>query len=183
MVEGSIARRYAKALLEIGREESQVDRFGDDLQRLLRVCESAGILTSVMANPVFTLAERRGVLDQLFAGQALHPHTSNFLRLVLDKDRFAALPDIVREYRALADAEAGRVRATVTTAAELTPATREAVARALAQATGKKVVLDTRIDPSLLGGLVAQVGGRVFDASLRTRLDRLQLTLVNPPQA
>lgn len=184
MVEGSIARRYAKALLEIGREENQVDRFGDDLERFARLLKTGGgEVGNVMSNPVFTLSERRKVLDGLLPGLALHPHTLNFLRLLLDKDRFAALDGIVREYRALADDEAGRVRALVTTAAELTPATREAVTRALAQSTGKKVVLETKVDPSLLGGLVAHVGGRVYDASLRTRLDRLQLTLVNPSQA
>ncbi|MFO0002631.1 MAG: ATP synthase F1 subunit delta [bacterium] len=119
----------------------------------------------------------------MLPGLGLHPHVASFLRLLLDKDRFAALADIAREYRALADAEAGRVRATVTTAAELTPATRDAVANALVRSTGKKVVLETRVDPALLGGLVAQVGGRVYDASLRTRLERLQLSLVNPSQA
>jgi F-type H+-transporting ATPase subunit delta len=183
MVEGSLARRYAKALLEIGREESQVDRFGDDLLRFSRLIEGTPELGNVMSNPVFTQSERRAVLDRCIPGLTLHPHTVNFLRLLLDKDRFAALPAVVREYRALSDAEAGRVRATVTTASELSPAMREAVNRALTQTTGKKVLLESRVDPSLLGGLVAQVGGRVYDASLRTRLERLQLTLVNPSQA
>ncbi|MDP2315167.1 MAG: ATP synthase F1 subunit delta [Pseudomonadota bacterium] len=183
MVEGSLARRYAKALLEIGREEGQVDRFGDDLQRFGRLLDGTPELRNVMSNPVFTHTERRAVLDRFIPGLALHPHSINFLRLLLDKERFAALPEIAREYRALADLEAGRVRATVTTAAELSPTMREAVTRALAQTTGKKVVLESRVDPSLLGGLVAQVSGRVYDASLRTRLERLQLTLVNPSQA
>lgn len=184
MVDGSVARRYAKALLEIGREENTVDRLGEDLQRFLRLFTNTSTeLANVMANPVFTMSERRAVLDRLFMGLALHARTVSFLRLLLDKDRFGALPDVVREYRALADADANRVRATVTTSAELSPMTREAVTRALTQATGKKVILETRVDPNLLGGLVAQVGGRVFDASLRTRLDRLQLSLVNPSQA
>jgi F-type H+-transporting ATPase subunit delta len=182
MVDGSLARRYAKALLEIGRDEALVDRLGDDLVRFARVIESPE-LASVMSSPVFTTSERRLVLERLFPGMALHPHTVNFLRLLLDKDRFAALPDIVREYRALADAEAGRIRATVTTASELSPALRDTVARAIAQNAGKKVVLETRVDPALLGGMVAHIGGRVYDASLRTRLERLQLSLVNASQA
>lgn len=182
MVEGSIARRYARALLEIGREEGQIDRLGDDLARFVRLV-TGGDLGVVMANPVFTQAERRAVLDRLLPGLALHPHVVSFVRLLLDKDRFAAIIDIAREYRALADEVAGRVRATVTTAAELTTTTQDAVATALARSTGKKVVLETKVDPALLGGLVAQVGGRVYDASLRTRLERLQLTLVNPSQA
>ena len=184
MVEGSIARRYARALLELGRDDGQIDRLGADLERFAGFLASGPAeVTNVMSNPVFTNAERRAVLDRLLPAIALHPNVVSFLRLLLDKDRFGALADIVREYRALADTEAGRVRATVTAAVELPADTRAAVASALAQATGKQVVLDTRIDPALLGGIVAQVGGRVYDASLRTRLERLQLNLVNPSQA
>lgn len=181
MLEGSIARRYAKALLEIARETNLVDRMGEDLARFARLVE--GQLASVMSNPVFTAQERKAVLEGVLPGQALHPTVANFLRLLMEKGRFDALPGIVREYRDLADQEAGRVRAVVTSATELSPATREQVAQALAQATGKKVVVETRIDPALLGGLVARVGSRVYDASLRSRLDRLQLALVHPSQA
>jgi F-type H+-transporting ATPase subunit delta len=182
MTEGSIARRYAKALLEIAREENALDRVGEDLVRMSRTVETSA-LSGVIANPSFTLAERRAVLDAVLPGQALHARTVTFLKLLLDKDRFGALADISREYRALADAELGRVRAVVTTATELTPASRDEVASALSRATGKKVVLDTTVDPTLLGGIVARVGDKVYDASLRTRLDRLQLALTNPSQA
>lgn len=180
MVEGSIARRYAKALLEIGRDESLVDRFGDDLARFSRVAaENGNQLGAVMDNPVFTLPERRGVLDRVLPGLALHPHVINFLRLLLDKGRVGVLSDIVREYRAMADIEAGRVRAVVVTATELAPAMREAVVRALSHTTGKRVMIETRVDPSLLGGMVARVGSRVYDSSLRSRLERLQLSLAH----
>lgn len=181
MLEGSIARRYAKALLALGRDDGLVDRLGDDLARFERAL--AGDVGDVMSNPVFTQAERRGVLDKVLPGLALHPTTMNFLRLLLDKNRFAALSDIVREYRALADDEAGRVRALVTTATELSPALREQVTQALIGATGRKVVLETKVDPALLGGMVARVGSRVYDASLRTRLERLEIELVHPSQA
>lgn len=181
MLEGSIARRYARALLEIAREGGLTDRMGDDLARFARLVE--GQLATVMGNPVFTQQERTGVLEAVLPGQALHPTVANFLRLLMEKGRFGVLPDIVREYRDLADQEAGRVRAVVTSATELSAATRDQVAQALTQATGKKVVIETRVDPTLLGGLVARVGSRVYDASLRTRLDRLQLALVHPSQA
>jgi F-type H+-transporting ATPase subunit delta len=95
----------------------------------------------------------------------------------LEKDRFAALPDIAREYRGIADALAYRVRATVTTATPASPALQGEIARALSIATGKTVVVNATVDPQLLGGMVARVGGRVFDASLRTRLESLQVTL------
>jgi F-type H+-transporting ATPase subunit delta len=182
MTEGSIARRYAKALLEIAREENQLDRIGEDLFRFAQTVASTP-LSGVIANPSFTHAERRAVLDAVIPGQALHPRSVAFLRLLLDKDRIGAIADIAREYRTLADAELGRVRAVVTTATELTPGNRERIATALSGATGKQVVLDTKVDPTLLGGIVARVGDKVFDASLRTRLERLQLALVNPSQA
>ncbi|MFZ5482325.1 MAG: ATP synthase F1 subunit delta [Myxococcota bacterium] len=182
MTEGSIARRYAKALLEIAREENQVDKIGEDLVRFARLVETTP-LGGVVANPSFTREERRAVLERVIPGSALHPRTVTFLKLLLDKDRFGAVADIAREYRALADAELGRVRATVTTAADLTPSNREQIVAALSHATGKKVVLETKVDPTLLGGIVARVGDKVFDASLRTRLERLQLALTNPSQA
>lgn len=182
MVEGSVARRYAKALIEIAKEASLVDRFGDDLRRFAHVLEGPE-LSGLMASPVFTNSERRAVLDQLLPSAALHPSVVNFLRLLLDKDRFGAIQGIVREYGALADIEAGRIRAIVTTSVALAPALQASVQQAIAQSTGKQVVLETRIDPTLLGGIVAQVGGRVYDASLRTRLERLQLSLATPSQA
>jgi F-type H+-transporting ATPase subunit delta len=184
MADGSLARRYAKAFLEIAREDGHVDRLGQDLERFWRVCElEQGALAGALSNPVITHAERRTVLDRVLPGLALHHHTVNFLRLLLDKGRFVALGDILREYRALADEEFGRVRAVVTTAAPLDGHTRDAVAAALASATGKKVLVETRVDPSLLGGMVARVGSRVYDASLRSRLERLQLSLASTPQA
>ncbi len=181
MIDGSIARRYAKALLELAREDGALDRVEADLAGFVKAAE--GDLGVVLSNPVFTGAERRAVLDAVLARSGFHAYTLNFLRLVLDKNRMDCLVDIHREYRALADTEAGRVRATVSTAFALDAEMAAAVQASLEAATGKDVVITTRVDPSLLGGMVAQVGGRVFDASLRTRLDLLQLSLAAPARA
>jgi F-type H+-transporting ATPase subunit delta len=179
MVEGSVARRYARALLDLGRESKSVDRFGEDLQRFLTASQQ-GNLIEVLSNPVYTQAERRGVLDTVLPGASLDATVVNFLRLLLDKNRFGALPDIARAYGELADLEAGRVRAVVTSASKLTKAELDRVRKALSAATGSTVVVEAVVDPSLLGGMTARVGGRVYDASLRTRLERLQLSLTTP---
>ena len=184
MIDGSVARRYAKALLELAREADQLDRILGDITRFEELCASGdGRLGDVLTNPLFTHAERSAMLEQIVPRFGLHPTTQNFLRLLVDKDRMAALPGIVREYRALADLAANRVRATVTTASPLDPATFADVQHALDKATGKNVVIETAVDPSLLGGIVARVGSIVYDASLRTRLDRLQLSLSAPLRA
>ena len=178
MIDGSLARRYAKALLELGQEAGKADLYGTQLAAFVALLlANNGQLHGVMSNPSFTAAERKSVLEAVLPQAALDPMMMNFLRLVLEKERFAALPDIAREYRSLADSLANRVRATVITAAPASPALQSEIARALPSATGKTVVVEASVDPSLLGGLVARVGGRVFDASLRTRLESLQVTL------
>ena len=181
MVEGSIARRYAKALLDIGREANTIDALGADVARFHQ--NAKGTLLETLANPVYTGVERRAVLDAVLAKLALAPMANNFLRLLLDKERMGALGDIVRAYGELADVAAGRVRAVVTTATAMTPTLQADVTSALAQATGKTVIVETVVDPSLLGGMTARVGSRLIDASLKSRLERLQLTLLTPSAA
>lgn len=184
MTEGSVPRRYARALFELGMEAGIPDRLGGDLERFVALTRLGdGALGAVMANPVYAKSERARVLEQVLPRLALHALTTSFLRLLLEKDRMALVGDILREYQAIADRQANRVRASVATAFELTPAMRDDVSRALTAATGKQVVLETTVDPSLLGGIVARVGSTLYDASLRTRLDRLQLSLSTPARA
>lgn len=184
MNEGSIGRRYAKALLDLAREAGRIDAYGDQLSRFWTVAQGdGGPFLSVMSNPGFHEVERRNLLGAVLERAHLDPTVGNFLRLLNDKGRFSYLGDIVRAYRDLADQEANRLRATVTTATEIPYELAVQVKNALEGATGKKVVLETKVDPRLIGGMVAQVGGRVFDASLRTRLESLQLQLSQNIQA
>lgn len=178
MIEGSLARRYAKALLELAQEAGVADVIGTQLDGLVALSlQDDATLLGVMSNPGITESERKAVLGAVLARLSLHPTLVNFVRLVLDKNRYGALPDMAREYRALADAASNRVRATVTTATPASAALQAEFTAALAAATGKTVVLDAKVDPAILGGVIARVGSRVFDASLSTRLDNLQVTL------
>jgi F-type H+-transporting ATPase subunit delta len=102
-----------------------------------------------------------------------------FALLLLDRGRIALLASLARAYRELADAHAGRVRAVVTSAAPLSPADLERVRRSLERRTKKTVMLEAQVDPSLIGGLVAQVGDLVLDGSVRTQLSTLRDKLLN----
>ena len=178
MIEGSLARRYAKAILGLAVEAGKTDEIGAQLDNLVRLStQEGGDLVVVMSNPSFTPSERKQVLEAVLPRLGLDSVVANFIRMVLDKNRFNALPDIAREYRALADASANRVRATVTTAFPASAALQAEIAASLSSATGKTVLVETKVDATLLGGLVARVGDRVFDASLRTRLEQLQVSL------
>ena len=109
----------------------------------------------------------------------LSPMTTNLLKLLVEKQRFAAVLDIVDIFRERADELAGRVRVQVATAEPLNAAMKAEVKAAMATLTGKQVLLETSVDPSLIGGLVARVGDTVYDASLKARLSDLKHRLIH----
>ena len=179
MADRTAARRYATAFLSLARELDQVVPFGEDLARVLEALRSAdGVLLSVLSNPVFTSDERRSVLGAVLPQLNVQPMTANLLGLMSDNGRIGTLPDMVVIYNEGADALAGRLRVEVTTADALTDELADEIRAALGASTGQNVVLDTLVDPSLIGGLVARVGGKVYDASMRSRLDDLKYRLI-----
>ena len=179
MADATIARRWAVALLALASEDNAVDQVGDDLERFLDLVEAnGGAAGAALGSPVFTVDERRRVLDALIPSLGLHPHAANLLRLVNDKRRVPLVRDIVASYRDLADARAGRARVTVETAEPLTPDLEREVRAALESVTRKQVVLRSVVRPELIGGLVARVGDTVYDSSVRTHLARIRQALL-----
>ena len=179
MASGSIARRYARAFIALGQEGGKTDTFAGDLSTFSSVLDSGeGQLRSALTNPGLTTVERKAVLDQVLAKLKLDSDSANFLRLLVDKNRFGVFDGIQRAFNEMADEIAGRARAVVTTATELTADMRKTVKAALESSTGKTVDIDFQVDPTLIGGMVAQVGDISYDASVRARLEDLQSSLV-----
>jgi F-type H+-transporting ATPase subunit delta len=179
MITGSLARRYAKALLQIGIERQTYDALGRELERAGDTLKGSPELRNALENPVFSLDKRRLVLDDVSRRLALSKTVRNFVMLLLDKGRIAALPDIARVYRTLVDAHAGRVRATVTSARPLDPMLETRLKTALERQSGKVVILEKKEDPSIVGGLVTQLGDMVYDGSVRTQLQQLRDELLS----
>ncbi len=176
---GSVARRYARALFELGAEKKLSDAVGRELDALAETYSGSAELRQTLENPVFKLSERRALLERLLPQLAPTAQTRNFALLLLERGRISLLPSIARAYREMVDVALGRVRATVVSARPLDDTTAAAVQRALERRTGKKVLLSSSVDPGLLGGIVARVGDLVFDGSLRTRLDTLKARVLN----
>ena len=176
---GSIARRYARALFEIGVAQGTFEAFGAELGELGAMYGSSLELRQTLENPVFKLDQRRAVLGKLLPSVAPSREVQSFALLLLERRRLVALPAIARAYAEMVDAKLGRVRASVTSAQPLDATTRAQVQAALEKRTGKKVVLTVGVDPSLIGGVVARVGDLVLDGSLRTRLATLQSRILN----
>lgn len=181
MADGTIARRYAKALVALGQEEGGItDALTQELEEVLQALQAhEGQLFDALCHPALSPNERKAVLDAILPKLKVQPLLQNFLRLVLDKQRFSLLPAIAADARRQADDLAGRARAVVTTAAKMTAKMEKEVQSTLEKATGKKILLEAQIDPSLIGGMVAQVGGKVFDASVKTRLSELRQQLLD----
>ena len=179
MIAGSIGRRYAKALLQIGVASRSFDALGRELDRAAETISRSPELKNALENPIFPVSKRRLVLEDLARPLALSAPVKNLLLLLLDKGRIAALPDIARAHRELVDEQAGRARATVTSAAPLDPGVEARLKGALEKHTGKTVILDKKIDPALIGGAVAQVGDLVFDGSVKTQLEQIRQDLLS----
>jgi F-type H+-transporting ATPase subunit delta len=176
---GSVARRYARALFQIGVDGGSFEALGQELADLAALFEESVELRQTMVNPVFKPSEKRAILEKLLPRVTPSPVVQRFALLLLERGRIGLLPSLARAYRELSDAHAGRVRAVVVSATPLSAADLERVRRSLERRTQKKVMLEAEVDPNLIGGLVARVGDLVLDGSVRTQLDTLREKLLN----
>ncbi|WP_163991744.1 ATP synthase F1 subunit delta [Pyxidicoccus caerfyrddinensis] len=179
MVNVSIARRYARALLDVASEAGRTDAIAEQLTAFAQVFAKSPELTDVLLNPAYSRSQRtqvvEGVMKALPGGA--DPILASTLRLLVDRSRLGYLTDIARLFGDMADARAGRIRGQVTTAAPLQPDALARIQQQLQQLTQRNVILETRVDPSLLGGVSAQVGSTLYDGSLRTQLEQMRREL------
>lgn len=170
---GSLARRYALALFELARESGTVAAAGEELTRAASTFAEP-TLAPVVLNPGIAAASRRAIVGRVVERLGVSATVGNLIRLLADRDRLSLLPDVVRAYERFVDRELGRARVTVRSATALSDAQRtelEALARRL---TGsREVVASVAVDPNILGGVVLDVGGTVYDGSVKTQLERL----------
>lgn len=178
MVNVSVARRYARALLDVAAEQSVVERVSSQLERLAQAHESVPDLKDVLTNPAYTTAQRTQVVNALV--EKLGPIEGclgNLLKLLVDRSRIVFLPDIARVFRDMADEKAGRLRGKVTSAVALSPDLLAKLQASLEAATQRSVVLESKVDAQVIGGATAQVGSLVYDGSLRNELRELRRAL------
>ena len=178
MVNVSVARRYARALLDVASEANALDKVADQLSALADAVGSNAELRDVLQNPAYPRQARRSVLEAVIqAVGANEAAIKNLVQLLIDRDRAAFLPDIARIFRSLADAKQGRLRGSVTSAVPLPRESVDRLAQALERITQRNIVLETKVDPSLIGGVSAQVGSIVYDGSIRTQLVEMRRAL------
>jgi F-type H+-transporting ATPase subunit delta len=174
LIAGSVAKRYAKALAEVAAGSQMLEVVRDDLRAFVDLLREHRELRQFLANPSVSRRDAAETVKEIGTSMRLAPLTATFLQIVLEGGRIVGLDGILRAYEALVDDQLGRVRAVVTSAAPLEAEAQARLRKALSEVTGKAVYLDIREDPALLGGVVAQIGSRIYDGSLKTRLAQLR---------
>lgn len=174
MASGSIARRYARALMGIGVDNRNQETIGRQVSALAQAMKISAELSQTLSNPAFPRSDRKKVLEAIMTRLGALPVVKNFTLLLLERERLSVLPDIARELQAMIDEHAGRINAVVTSATSLTQIQLTQIKTALEQLSGKTVHVEHKEDPELLGGVVAQVGDIVYDGSLRTQLTQMR---------
>ena len=180
MTSRGAAIRYARALFDVSQKESDIQQVGRDLAGFARLVAGNEQLLRVLTNPAIPAARKRGVVEQLLArAGAISPVLAKLLLLLADRDRLTILPDLASAYEARLMDHAKVVRAHLTTAVALPDDRIAALKHGLARASGRDVQLETRVDPSLIGGAVARIGSTVYDGSVTTQLQKVKERLTS----
>jgi len=168
------AGRYATALFELAKTSGAADAVEADLSAFRAMLDESPELAEVLASPLYSVESKDGVLAALAKKAKFNALTGNMFGVATRNGRAGALGDVAKVYAALAAADRGVVTADVSTAAALTKKQTEALAASLKGAFGREIEVRTDVRPELLGGLIVKVGSRMFDSSLRTKLDGMK---------
>lgn len=177
MLENVVARRYSQAFFAIAQEQSSLDRLEEELKTVVNTINDNKELKRVMDHQLVSPEEKKAIIEKIFSGE-ISETTLNFLDVVIDKYRATYIPAIYEEFVSYANAARNMVDASVKAATELSDADLENIKARLSAVTGKTVRLQSKSDPSLIGGVVVRIGDKVIDGSITGRLDKLKENLL-----
>jgi F-type H+-transporting ATPase subunit delta len=172
-----MAGRYATALFELALEQNAIDAVRADLDKFEALVADSPDLGRLVRSPVFTAEQQSKALAAVLDQAGIGGLAANFLKTVAANRRLFAVGQMVRAFRALVARHKGEVTAQVVVAEPLDDRQREALTGALKTVTGKKVGLDVKVDPAIIGGLVVKLGSRMVDSSLRTKLNSIKIAM------
>jgi F-type H+-transporting ATPase subunit delta len=177
MLDIAVARKYARALFEASTREGNAERVNADLEGLLALREEDPAFLGFLVSPEVPTDQKHAFIKAVFEPR-LDPMMIGFLRLLVDKGRIVNLPEIGKIYRELTEKQRGMLRALVILAAALHPDQENRLIAELSRISGRKVILEKRMDPSILGGVVVHLGDKIIDRSVRGGLKTMSEALL-----
>ena len=173
----SVAKRYAKALLILGKEDGKALLYGEELNLFVKALEMNKELDQVFFNPIYASTKRKKILGEIIIRLEVSKIVQSFLLLLFEKGRLGLVNKINENYQHLVDELNGIVRAELITATEMTNESIEKMKSILSEKTGKKVLLKVDQDPEIIGGIIAKIGDLILDGSLKTQLFTMKESL------
>jgi F-type H+-transporting ATPase subunit delta len=175
----TVARQYARALFDVAVSEGEVEAVGRDLASVAALVEAHTDLKAVFDTPLVAPRKKHALIDALLAaGGPMRPEVSRLLVMLADRDRLRIVGDLAAAYAARVMEAGQAVSADVVTAVPLSAQGQAQLADALGQVTGRTVTVNARVDPAIVGGVVARVGSLVFDGSVVRQIERLRERLL-----
>jgi F-type H+-transporting ATPase subunit delta len=174
-----IAKRYAKALVQLAENNKTVDKTKSDLAEFTSAVDALPALQKLFASPVFTPENKKAVIQELAARLGMQPTTQRFVEHLADTGRIRYVRDIYEAFQEILAEHTNRAMAKLTTAAAISPADLAEVKKKLEVLTGKQVDIDAKIDASLIGGAKAQIGSTVYDGTIKNQLSKMRNQLMN----
>lgn len=181
MIAGSIGRRWAKALFEIAQEKKRLEEILNELEWFRQTLSASGDLKFLLTDASFSAGQRKKVVAQLVEPLQLSKEVHHFLKFLIDRERIEFFEDILLSYREMADEQLGRIRVKVTVAEDLSSAEYENLKKILEKKTRRQVLLETEVNPEILGGTLIHVKDEVFDGSIQSALLRLKEKIEQVP--
>ncbi len=172
---GASPRRFAQAAFQIAIEADRLGEWRDDLETIARAVRETD-LPALLDSPQVPMDRKLGAIDEAL-GERVGPLARNLCGLLASRNAAGSVPEIADQFERMLDEHRGVVRAQVTTAVELGPEQAERLGAALGRAVGAEVTVEASVDPAIVGGLVARVGDRMVDGSVRTRLEEMRREL------
>ncbi len=175
MTDRVVAARYARALFDVVVKDEDLTTAERDLSGFVSVLEAHPALRQALEHPAVPVPSKQAAVTAVLAHAGrCSPAVTRLLGLLVERDRVSLVSEILAAFQARVQERLQIVRAEVTTAVALPDDRREAIARRLGEVTGKQVSIDARVDPSIIGGVVAKIGSIVYDGSVARQLERLR---------
>ncbi|THE10973.1 F0F1 ATP synthase subunit delta [Bacillus timonensis] len=177
MSKGIVAKRYAVALFQLASEQNALDQYEEEIRTVNQVFSNSDDFQSVLKNPKLTADKKKAIVTQSFQG--FSQMTLNTLYLLIDRHREEIIADVAEEFIALANDRRGIADATVYSVRPLTDSEEAGISSVFARKVGKTSLrIQNIVDPSLIGGVKLRIGNRIFDGSVKGKLERLERQLI-----